>query len=301
MGYRSIKVSRSILSRHRDSLERWAAHAQLERIRGRVSDARKVYEVTLEQAVGSQPPIGMAKLVWDYAEMEWLQGNGEAAKALIIRFATAGQASGTVILRTKTMLAQARSSTLHNLGRQVMWATDGRLHQVVAFSNLSALFELLITRDVSSATSCYSLPGELSLSESSNSYLEESLAIASAKLVYNYVKVIRAPTPPTVFRTLMDGLIRNFPRNTILLGFWLESEKGETVWGRVRQMLGTSILKPSLAGLEVPRLLWGVWHETCKDKASWEVERTRNLLRRALDGERCVLCPFCYTIAEAYL
>ncbi|KAG8992153.1 hypothetical protein FRB90_001072, partial [Tulasnella sp. 427] len=78
---RALKVSKSILSDHQESLPRWSAHARMERIRGRVADARKVYEASLLSrplGIGEDTRPGAAKMWWDWAEMEWLNGDRRA-------------------------------------------------------------------------------------------------------------------------------------------------------------------------------------------------------------------------------
>lgn len=77
----------------------WAAHGRIERIRGRLEEARKLYQTVLT----STPPdrAGQSVLWWDWAEMEWLSGRSEAAIEVLVRSAGSQGASGITILRTK--------------------------------------------------------------------------------------------------------------------------------------------------------------------------------------------------------
>lgn len=163
---------------------------------------------------------------------------------------------------------------------------DKQLPDVVALANMGALLEILSGGDVATALTWYQLLPGLDASRGDHvPRLQESIAIASSRLLFYHVKTLHAQVPPALLRDHTRSVIDCFPDNSILLGTWLESERGETVWGRVRQALSQKILKATTEGLSPTTACWGVWHET-RDVSHWEVERARALLKRTLDGDR---------------
>ncbi|KAG8908209.1 hypothetical protein FRC01_007478, partial [Tulasnella sp. 417] len=282
----AIKVSKSILSTHRDSLPRWSAHARLERIRGRPADARKVYEASLlshPSNLSEDRRQGATKMWWDWAEMEWLSGDPAAAQRVVLRavgMQVEGSVSGAAVLKAKRAL---EGMVLGNSGK----GEEG-MDDLVALVNIQALLDLLAGANPEVALGRY----KLELPESSTisnrhrrQYLSESLALASTLLVYHHTHTLRAAVPPSIFRQHCTSCIHSYPNNTILLGMWLESERGELVWGRVRGTIREVVVPEKSEGVDVSRAMWAVWKEKVGEAGS-EVERARGVLARGAAGER---------------
>ncbi|KAG9013368.1 hypothetical protein FRB90_006089, partial [Tulasnella sp. 427] len=293
----ALKVSKSILSDHRDSLPRWSAHARLERIRGRVAEARKVYEASLLSrplGIGEDTRPGAAKMWWDWAEMEWLTGDTSAAQKIIIRAvegsASAGTISGTVLLKTK--------KALEVIVRERVRSGEEGVKELVPLVNLQAVLELLAGANPEVALARYQLDFPLTLPPHRQRCLSESLALASTLLLFHHTHSLRATAPPSIFRQHCTSAVRPWPSNTIILGMWLESEKGETVWGRVRTTIREVVVPEWSGGVvgEISRAVWAV----CKERvglAGSEVERARGVLARALNGQRSKSCVALWLIA----
>ncbi|KAG9037742.1 hypothetical protein FS837_001394 [Tulasnella sp. UAMH 9824] len=287
----AIKVSKSILSTHRDSLPRWSAHARLERIRGRPADARKVYEASLlsqTSNVSEDKRQGATKMWWDWAEMEWLSGDSVAAQRVVLRAAGVqveggkGSVSGAVVLKAKR--------ALEGMVRERLEASKSSevLDDLVPLVNLQALLDLLAGANPEVALGRYKLelPGpSADAKPHRHQYFLESLALASTLLVYHHTHTLRAAVPPSIFRQHCTSCIHSYPTNTILLGMWLESERGELVWGRVRGTIREVVVPERSEGVDVSRAMWTVWKEKVGEAGS-EVERARGVLARGVAGER---------------
>ncbi|KAG8906633.1 hypothetical protein FRB99_006421 [Tulasnella sp. 403] len=288
------KVSRTLLSNDRNSLYRWVSHARLERVRGKTLDARKIYATSLANQSISNGTPGVRRMFWDWAEMEWLDGDGEAALSVILR--ATGNGSGqlaTGVLRARRKMDELLQASMKSLEQNPDGSPEEIL-ELVSLANIAALLELLAKSDISSAMSKYALPKDSILPAPSR--LEEALTMSSTRLLFHHTRTLRAPIPPSIFRSHVEQAMPKFINNTFILGMWLESERGESVWGRVRQTLNNTILKRTSDGIDVTRALWGVWQET-RDKARCEVERMRSTLHRTISGDRSRSSPAAWRVA----
>jgi hypothetical protein len=276
---RATKLSRLLLSNARESLPRWQFHARLEFLRGRPDDARKIYSTVLI----ASPPAGslpfVSSLWWNWAEMEWLEREPEAALQVILKAARVEGKTGVMILRAKRTLEDAIKST-----------ADGQWKGREAWVNLRALLELL-TSSIDSALGVYDAhiedrqawPVEL-----------ESLTVASLLMLYRHGTILRNPTPPALLRRRAEQALTVYPNNTIILGLFLHAEKGHGVWGKVRGILGDNATQTGAAGLvekDVARRTAEIWIAGW-ERNRWEaeIERTRNGLSAAVQNDRFVTC-----------
>lgn len=269
----ALKLSKSFLSVHPNSLHFWDAHAQLERMRGRLDDARKVYQTILISNKSNHSQIQTSLVWWHWAEMEWLAGNDKAALNVVLRSGgVEGPQSGISVLRAKRSLEE--NSTAKNL---IGWK------QQEAWTKLRALLELLTGDEPTGMLKVfdqYLSP----LEESASS--RESLMTACLLMLYWHRTTLKKPMPPSLLRDRAHAAFAEYPNNSIVLGILLESERGQGVWGRVRAMLGDSGGKAK----DVVRRIEEAWIAGW-EKGRWlsEVDRTRNGLAAAVEHERSVL------------
>ncbi|KAH7928477.1 DUF1740-domain-containing protein [Leucogyrophana mollusca] len=265
----ALKVSRSFLSTARDSLPHWAIHARLERFRGRVDDARKVYQTVLTASPHPPTEAFVGRLWADWIELEWLDGKSDAALQIILRSASVEGSSGMMVLRAKRNLEEIiAASTEHWKDRE-------------AWVKTRALLELLTSSPVSALAVLDSQPAD------GGEEARESLMVASLLMLYHHSVTLRNPTPPTVLRDRLQVAIEACPNNTIILGMFLEGEKGHGVWGRVRALLGQNTLDVGAKEKGVARRVAEVWVAGW-EKGRWdsEIERTRSGLAAAVESER---------------
>ncbi|KAG2112427.1 cytochrome P450 [Suillus clintonianus] len=191
----ALKLSRTFLSTARDSLPHWAAHARLERLREHVDDARKVYQTVpvTSQHTHTQPFVG--QLWWDWAEMEWLSGNENAALRVIQRSVKIEGTGGMVVLRVKRSLDDTISCAHEQWKDQEAWI------------KLRAFVELLTSSSQDAALTV--LDSQPAASVNENPGRRESMMVASLMLLYNHSIAVD---------TYLD--------NSLVLGMFLELRKG---------------------------------------------------------------------------
>ncbi|KAF8327904.1 NRDE-2, necessary for RNA interference-domain-containing protein [Cantharellus anzutake] len=296
----SLKVSKSILSAFPTSLELWTTCAQLQCIRGKFDLARKVYQTHLETNETPQPIANWintsdsrAKIgMWyAWAEMEWLDGQDSAVTRLLCR------ACGVSVPETdpdmRIPILRARQAYAHVLSSSSVLGET-----LVPLLNSYALFELLQKRDVPHVIQVYTpylsdSPNDGGLSKR----IREALVYGSARIIHHYTITLRNICPPIHLRKYIAQSVRQYPSNTLLLGVWLESERGEAVWGRVRGGISEAILdgagdtKGGLKIVGVPRWLWSIWVEKW-ERGAWDVHRVRSMLHKRWRSQEFYLLAF---------
>jgi len=119
--------------------------------------------------------------------------------------------------------------------------------------------------------------------------VQESMAIASLGMLYHHISTLKSPTRPVVLRERLETAVELFPDNTILLGMFLEMQRGQGLWGRVRKLGDINNFGDVAYEKGVSRCaaeIWlGGWE---KGRWFWEVERIRGSLTAAIENERCV-------------
>ncbi|KAG6818044.1 hypothetical protein H0H87_009199 [Tephrocybe sp. NHM501043] len=262
----ALKQSRALLSQN-ESLAHWSAHAQLEVLRGRVDDARKIYQTVLTTSTVARNMPGTSNLWWDWVHMEWLNGDPARALQLILRSAGVEGQGGVAVLRCKRGLDDAIK------GEQAWKDREGWI-------KLRALLELLTAGDVTSALKVFD---SHLIWERKKGPCRESLLVACLLIVYRYGVGLKNPIPPAVLRHRVEKAMEEYPSNSIILGLFLEGERGQGMWGRVREILGESATKKKDLARRVEEVWIAGW-----EKGRWmeKVERTRSGLAAAVDTER---------------
>ncbi|KXN83909.1 hypothetical protein AN958_00989, partial [Leucoagaricus sp. SymC.cos] len=285
----SIKLSKSLVSTTQDSLLHWAAHAQLERLRGRLDDARKVYQTVLIASRPSATATGLPILWYDWAELEWLVGKDEAAVNIILRSVDMENAnSGVVLLRAKRQLedsAQALTTSIHNIVK---------MKERESWVKLRALLEILTGRDATSMLDIFDK--YLQPRDHLNVAAQESMMVASLIMLYRHGSILKNPMPPTILRDRVSAAFEMYPSNSVVLGIFLEGEKGQGVWGKVRGMIGDNEANVGKVK-DVARRVEEVWIAGW-EKGRWrgEIERTRSGLAGAVESERTRASPVIWRI-----
>ncbi|TDL28581.1 DUF1740-domain-containing protein [Rickenella mellea] len=266
----AVKLSRNLLSVHRQSTELWTNHALLERIRGRYDESRKIYQTLLSSQEYTHAEL--VQVWYDYVELEWLSGNNN--KALEIIMTATGQSStgGNVqLLRAKRTLDENTRNT-----QQVTWRCR------LGWCKMRLVLELLS----GTMQGGIHIADEFFLSLNDGSVEHESLSMASLLLLYHHSVTLRNPSPPALLRAQVQKAVEKYPSNTIILGVFLECEKGEGVWGRVRDLLGDNS-EGRFKEKSVARRVADVWIAGWQ-KGKWhsEIERVRNGLEAAVLSTR---------------
>lgn len=239
-------------------------------MRGWIEDARKVYQTVLISTRHSPTQAFVGQMWWDWAELEWLNGNQDITLRVVMRSGNVDGTGGMMILRAKRNL------------EDIMNAAHGVWKDREAWIKLRALIDLLTGS---------SLPAMLSIFDSQPAGVgeapQESLMVASLVMLYNHAIILRTPTPPTILRDRLQVAIGMYPSNTIVLGMFLEAEKGYGVWGRVRSQLGEGVADGCAKEKGVSRRAAEVWVAGW-ERGRWEVEveRTRSGLVSTVESDR---------------
>ena len=235
-------------------------------MRGRIEDARKVYQTVLISTRRSPMQAFIGQMWWDWAELEWLNGDQDVTLRVVMRSGNVDGTGGMMILRAKRNL------------EDIINAAQGLWKDREAWVKLRALIDLMTGS---------SLPAMLTIFDSQpagvGKALGESLMVASLVMLYQHTITLRTPTPPGIFRDRLQVAIGLYPSNTIVLGMFLEAEKGHGVWGRVRSQLGDGGAKEKGVSRRAAEVWVAGW-----EKGRWEAEaeRTRNGLVAAAESDR---------------
>lgn len=247
-------------------------------MRGRLDESRKIYQTVLIASKPARTVTGFSILWWNWAEMEWLAGNDEQSISVILRSTDLeGNNSGVAVLRAKRGLEDAAEAATPSQNDEV------RIKEREAWIKLRALLEILSGKDVAAMLQVFD---KYLGSGEHEDRQHESLVTASLILLYRYGFVLKNPISPGIVRERASQALNLYPSNSVILSIFLEGEKGQGVWGRVRELLsddetGVGRVK------DVARRVEEVWIAGW-EKGRWkgEVERTRSGLARAVESER---------------
>lgn len=282
-------MSQLFLSSDEQSLERWRVHAALERSRGRLNNARKVYTTVLISHGSQVGNLDAGDTWWDWAEMEWLAGQHEASQTVILKSVGVEGSLGVNILRAKRQLEDniERSTANPTLGKDVLDPWEPRRNRM-AWTRSRALFELL-TSSLSAALVVVDNHMEKADSSSATGTRElESLVMVSLALIYHYGVTLRNPYPPEILRKRAEKALLLFPSNSFVLGMFLEGERGRGVWGKVREQLGEVMVGGEVRDKDLMRRVVDLWIESGWEHGRWQMEkeRARSGLNSAVKHER---------------
>jgi hypothetical protein len=217
-------------------------------------------------------------ILWhSWAELEWLAGRDEEAIKIILCSVDVENSSGVAVLRAKRKLeevAEAFTDSAHDIIK---------MKERESWVKSRALLEILTGKDVTSMLEVfdrYFQPSDLS------DTAKESMMAASLVTLYRYGFILKNPMPPTILRDRASTALDAYPSNSVILGIFLEGEKGQGVWGKVRDMLGDNEAEVGRVK-DVARRVEEVWVAGW-EKGRWrgEIERTRSGLAGAVESER---------------
>jgi tetratricopeptide (TPR) repeat protein len=265
----AIKASKQRLETNRSSLHLWKTHARLERIRGKNAEASKIY--TMAIALEPQSPE-MSPLLADAVEFYWLKGDQNEANQILSRFLDIqGPFTGLNLLRARKNLDGKAS--LHSIDT-LQWEA---LTRTRFFLELSAT---TIQETMPIIDACISTLDR-------QSPLRESLTMWLCTTIFSISQIPGSMVPPAIVSERVDAALVDYDRNTILLGLFLECERGLGIWGRVRNLLDghSSVGSMTLTSRGLRRIAWEIWAEDW-GYGRWEPERVRMKFERALTAKR---------------
>lgn len=307
-----MKISQSFLSSDEQSLERWRVHAALERSRGKLDNARKVYNTVLISHGPQGGNLDAGDIWWGWAEMEWLAGEHEASQAVILKSVGLEGSLGVNILRAKRQLEDniQRSTANPTLCKDVLLDPWKPGSNRMAWTKSRALLELLTSSLTAALVVLDDHMGRIDCATAIGTRELESLVMVSLALIYHYGVTLRNPYPPEILRKRAEKALVQFPSNTFILGMFLEGERGQGVWGKVREQLGEVIVDGEVKDKDVMRRVVDLWIESGWEHGRWrlEKERARSGLNNAVKHERYGLglglshrIDFCTSLTQVLL
>lgn len=257
-------------------MELGASYAYLNRIEHKYDKARQLYRSALRELAQATRPDAVC-MWWGFAELEWLLSKRTAALQVVLcaggvpRDSLSAEVSSVQILR-------ARSGLEERCQQRVIPEWKFRLKWI----KLRILLELLVgTFEAATGVAERHLG-----SEEGGNIQHESLTVASLIVFYHHTVTLRNNAPPAVLRELVQKALDVYPSNTVVLGLFLECEKGEGVWGRVRALM-SEFPPGALQDKSVVRRLFEVWVANWEEgRWSGEVERVRAGLEAAVVSDR---------------
>jgi len=236
-------------------------------MRGRLDDARKIYQAVLIASPAALSLKGTSSLWWNWAQMEWSTGNSTQALHVVLRAARVEGQGGVAVLRCKRGLDDA-------IKDEPQWK------EREGWIKLRALVELLTGVEPSAALDVFD---HHLFGERKKGIRRESLTVSCLLMLYQHGVLLKNPMPPSVLRQRVEKALDEYPSNSVILGLFLEGERGQGVWGRVRGALGDSGGKAK----DVPRRVEEMWIAGWeRGRWSGEIERTRSGLAGAVENER---------------
>ena len=124
--------------------------------------------------------------------------------------------------------------------------------------------------------------------EAENRALHQSISETGGRLARLEAEQRQATKELETLRERAERVIELYPSNTIVLGMFLEAQKGQTIWGRVKALFGEGT-EAGMQDKDLSRRVAEVWVASW-EKGRWEAEqeRTRGGLSAAVQSERYV-------------
>lgn len=208
-------------------------------------------------------------LVADGVEFFWFREEQSQAQVLLANYlGIQGALAGLNLLRARKGL-DAKLSHYEEADKQ--WEACVRLR---------FFLELGATTPRECISTIDSLVAENNTSESTHERVSMWLCLT----LFSISHLPGAAIPPTLVRGRVSVAVAQYPDNTVLLGLFLECERGYGIWGRVRSLLDSSHQSTSSTLDErasLSRIAWEVWAESWS-YGPWEAERVRNKLEHAV-------------------
>jgi hypothetical protein len=275
-GYSAIKDSKRALEADSASIQKWERHAKLERMRGKYAEASKIYKMSISMNLRS---VEMPSLIADAVEFFWLQTDPTQAKELLCTFLDIqGDISGLNLLRARRAL-EAKISQYTVADRQ--WNACLRVQFFVELASSNIEEAALILEKY--------LEGIRDSLES-----HESMITWLCVTLYEIAQLRGSMVPPSLVTSKVTSALKQYPQNTILLGLFLECERGFGIWGNVRKLLDAGwppLGSEKIINKSLTKFCWDIWAEGW-GYGPWDTERVRSKLEWATTVSRFVNFDF---------
>ncbi|KAG8824661.1 hypothetical protein FRC18_010478 [Serendipita sp. 400] len=259
----AVKMSKQRLENRSNSSHLWKTQIRLERIRRDYTKASKMYQI----ALGTETQMQDIDLLYaDAIEYFWFQEDENQARLLLKRALEIDESSSAALylLRGRKKIEDLLSVIQDTAKKEIIL-------------RLQFFFELSIC------------PIHEAIDAFKRSFNEREFTTRSQELLlswlcitlHNLAQLRGTIVPPALVERNVAEALKSYPDNTILLGLFLEYERGQGIWGRVRNLLDDA----GSSDKSLNRLAWEIWAEG-QSYGPWEPDRIRNKLESALGTPR---------------
>ena len=221
--------------------------------------------------------------------MEWSAGQHEASQEVILKSVGVEGSLGVNVLRAKRQLEDniQRSTASPISGQDGLDPWESRNNRM-AWIKSRALLELLTSSLPAALVFLDNHMERIDASSATGPRELESLVMVSLALIYHYGVTLRNPYPPETLRKRAEKALLLYPSNSLVLAMFLEGERGQGVWGKVREQLGDVIVDGEVRDKDLMRRVVDLWIESGWEHGRWllEKERARSGLNNAVKHER---------------
>lgn len=221
--------------------------------------------------------------------MEWLAGQYEASQTVILKSVGVDGPLGVNILRAKRQLEEniERSPANSSLGKDRSDPWERRTHRM-AWIKSRALLELLTSSLPAALTVLDNHMEGIDVSSVIGAHELESLMMVSLALIYHYGSTLRNAYPPEILRERAGKALLLYHSNSFVIRMFLEGERGQGLWGKVREQLGEVVVDGEVRDKDLMRRVVDLWIESGWEHGRWQLEkeRARSGLNNAVKHER---------------
>ncbi|GAA5972334.1 hypothetical protein JCM11641_002413 [Rhodosporidiobolus odoratus] len=300
----AVKLAKQVLRDRRTDLALWDGYARIERSRGKVSDARQVYQTALSmyRSFAERDQVDGPLLWRAWAEMEWEEGQPVTALRVLVAAAGDGQVDLASLATTgpddrpspaQSLRARqyySRSLEAAFQPRATQFHLRNRNHLAFSF----ALFEYLNTHNLAAAVDILETHlFRLDVAGACGSAEHEEALMMYAKLLYRHTSV-GGGYRPTQLRDLLERAIKEFKNNSLFLALFYHNELRMKIQNRFRRTMEELVLRENEATSE--GWLFAIFAELHINSRAINVWAVRNLFDRALDNPKTRSSPSIFAL-----
>ncbi|GAA5865509.1 hypothetical protein JCM8547_001271 [Rhodosporidiobolus lusitaniae] len=291
----AVKLAKLVLRNHRQDLALWDGYARIERARGKIAEARQVYQtaLTMYSSFPERDRIDGPLLWRAWAEMEWEEGRPEVALRVLVASAAgeekldlASIASAEAARPPPAQILRAREHFSRTLEASFQpRATQAHLRNRNHHAFSSALFEYLARhRDLAAAVDILETHlFRLDVAGANGSAEHEEALMMYAKLLYRHMAV-GGGYRPSQLRDLLERALKEFKNNSLFLSLYYHNELRMKIQGRFRRTMEEVVLKEKDATSE--GWLFAIFAGLHLNVRGINVYAVRNLFDRALENPK---------------
>ncbi|ORY43444.1 DUF1740-domain-containing protein [Rhizoclosmatium globosum] len=296
----ALKTGKAFLKEERMNLSLWCFYAGLEVARGKIDEARKIYQTAISSyrtfPVEQQHDAVLLHL--KYSELEMDLGNYQQALWVLVSFADGSadisaveveKPSATRILKTRKLLNELTDRAIQKCNSQYQSTLQPPSSQAIritsALITCTGLFEYL---NFNSLEEPFKFFNEMLSRTGLLPALRESILEAKLSLHIRHSKRPGVFVRPGDLREALEAAVAEFPHNTVFLSRFAENEAKTKIENRVRRVLDSELKKNPSPTLWIFAIFSELHHHTGH---TYNQNSVRSLFSRAHECPSARHCP----------